>query len=120
MYIYYKSELVLFLLEAEKYFFFRQQEAPHSNMISVSQLILSPLWLGQSVPLLGAIQVPSLIFAETGKYKRRCLVVGEEESPSDSVSVLAQEDDVVCNDGGSLTSHLILVHILPIVQFPLN
>lgn len=44
-----------------------------------------------------------------------------EEGASELFSdVVAQEDDVVCDDGGGLTSDLVLVHIFPIVQFPLN
>lgn len=48
-------------------------------------------------------------------------MLDEEENPSGSVSnVVAQEDNVVCDDGGGLTSDLILVHILSIVQFSLH
>lgn len=43
-----------------------------------------------------------------------------EEGSSGSVShVIAQENDVVCDDGGGLTSDLVLVHVFAVVQLPL-
>lgn len=98
-----------------------QQEASQSNMICVTEYSV-PLLLQKSVPLLVAVQVLSITIVQMGKYKGSCLVDGEEEeSPSGSFSnVVTQEDDVVGDDGGGLTSDLVLVHILSVVQFPLH
>lgn len=68
--------------------------------------------------------VLSLIFVQTQeKCKRKEEVgrrTGEDESSGSVSHVVAQEDDVVCDDGRGLTSDLVLVHVLSIIQFPLH
>jgi len=67
----------------------------------------------ETVPLLAGARVFSLNFVQ----KEGSVL----ENPSGSVSnVVAQEHDVVCDDGSGLASHLVLVHILSIVQFSLH
>lgn len=68
------------------------------------------------------VVLKSYFGVEEEKFKLQVVfrVVGskKEQGPSGSVSdVVAQENNVVCDDGGRLTPDLVFVHVLPIVQF---
>lgn len=78
----------------------------------------------KTVPLLHVLE--SYFGIKKKIQKEVALVFGRdekgegEEGPSGSVShVITQENDVVCDDGGGLTSDLVLVHIFAVVQLPL-
>lgn len=78
-----------------------------------------------SVPLLLFGKVSSFTWWRSGPQSYLCInkriykvvLLGASGSVS---NVVAQEDDVVCDDGGGLTSDLVLVHIFSVIQFPLH
>lgn len=97
--------------------------SPQSDVTRATEYSV-PLLTRRSVPLLGLRSgLESYLCTDEKMDEEVVQFLGgdEEESPSGSVSdVVAEEDDVVCDDGSGLTSDLVLVHILSIVQFPLH
>lgn len=107
-----QEQVVSASLDAWRSFFSNQQRAPpvklHTSFSEYFRVLD-----GKTVPLLCSTRLFSLISIQKEEV---CW-----EDPSGSVSdVVAQEHDVVCNDGGGLASHLVLVYILSIVQFSLH